>query len=164
VTDAERIDRGTLLKRAAVGAAFVWSAPVLSASAEAAVLYGHACVGQPCKSDKKCFRKGGTHCKCIGGKCTPQFCPCTHNGGQCGVLEPCGANCGCFQNEYGTNPGYCVDLRDGLCSSFTPCRLGCDPGQVCFVTCCGERLCGDCCRPGGSKPQARAGSGSKLHK
>jgi hypothetical protein len=144
VTRKERIDREAFLRRAAALAGAVYVSPVLSSTAGAEA---EACSGQRCSRSRKCRRRGGPGCKCVDGRCRPTGCQCIKEDSSCGLLEACGGNCGCFFNAKRENPGHCVDLRDGLCSSFEPCdeQGNCPPGQVCFATCGCENLCGDCC-------------------
>jgi hypothetical protein len=165
VTEAERIDRQTLLRRAAAVAGGAYVAPMLTSAAGAAAA---ACSGKcrvGAKGDRRCSARGGSDCACVRsgpdpkrGVCKPRssLCPKCHPDTCCGSLESCGA-CGngmCFvffgpnsrPNDCGDVPGVCVDLRDGFCSSFQPCNNGrCPPGQCCFSSCCGEPLCGDPC-------------------
>jgi hypothetical protein len=135
-----------------------------------------ACAGQKCKvgaeGDAKCFEKSGEPgCTCqpvVGkrsqGRCRKACGTCTPYGGYCGPLQPCGANCGCFHNAQGGNPGVCVDIRDGLCSSFQPCKYGvCPAGQCCFTSCCATPLCaGPCTRPGTGAGSVRKGGPGML--
>jgi hypothetical protein len=162
MTEAERIDRQTLLKRAAGVAGAVYVVPVLTSAAGAST--SKACAGQKCKvgaqGDAKCFKKSGDpDCMCqavVGDKRTQGRCgkackTCTRNEPQCGPLEPCGFNCGCFHNAHVKNPGWCIDIKDKLCSSFQPCNGGqCPAGQCCFTSCCASPLCGGPCTGSGT--------------
>jgi hypothetical protein len=161
VTDTERIDRQTLLKRAAGVAGAVYVVPVLTSAAGAST---SACVakkcvpGHPKKGDKKCAKKNGgnTNCKCGAGtrkckeaggggspcnNCDPNVC--------CNALMPCGAcgNGGCFCDAANAGKCTCIDIRSGSCGSFAPCFNGtqCPAGQVCFTSCCSQPLCADPC-------------------
>jgi hypothetical protein len=158
VTERERLDRGALLKRAAALGGAVYVSPVLVESASAA---RKRCSGQPCKpgpkGDRKCKRKGGTGCQCIGGRCmNPSNCGSVCQPGECGSPPLCGTNCACFPLVPGQGgTARCVDGKDGLCSSFPPCdKRGngsdCPPGTCCFDFCCAQ---GSCMAPCGPRTQ-----------
>jgi hypothetical protein len=161
VTEQERTDRETLLKRAVALAGAAYIAPVLTSSAAAEPT---ACAGQSCapgkKGRRKCRKKGGQECNCIDGTCQTFGCPNTRCEAACvDYVEACmSGNCGCFCNgKRGWNPGICIDLLDGLCDTFEQigtCPNGedseCPPGTACFVTRGCENfgyppLCGPCC-------------------
>jgi hypothetical protein len=174
MTDQERLDRQSLLKKAAAVAGAVYFAPVLTSAAGAST---EACASQKCKpgpkGETKCAKKGGADCHCkagsnpkkgtcetSGGSCKA----CNHTGPQCGPLEACGGNCGCFFNGSGANPGVCVDIKDGLCASFQPCNNGaCPAGQCCFTSCCASPLCaGPCTGSGTGASSVRKGGAGML--
>jgi hypothetical protein len=171
MTDPERISRQALLARAAAAAGAAYVAPVLTSSASAE---GEACAGQKCKPGKKgrkkCKKAGGKSCKCSLGRCTvvvDNCSNCTRHGCPCSALEACegcGGNGACFTDATQGGdpcgcglPGTCVDLRDGLCASFSPCDgTSCPAGQCCFSSCCDcvhvfPLLCSDSCGSGPSK-------------
>jgi hypothetical protein len=151
VTEQERIDRETLLKRAAAAAGALYVAPVLTASA---VGSADARSGQ---------------------------CPCYNTNGLCGYTVPCGDNCGCFRyGRYGRrNVGrwaHCIYMEDGLCDTFMhkhgTCPGGddseCGEGKVCFYSCCNEihgypPLCAECCSGrSGPAPAPRSTGGPMI--
>jgi hypothetical protein len=188
VTEQERIDRETLLRRAAVAAGAVYVTPVLTSAAGAG---GDECLTFTCgkkksrwvKHRRKC-QSSGARCDCPtpGTQCGVSRCSCPFHGPICGYVQACkvayrGANCACFSNGrgHGENPGGCIDLLDGLCDTFEAigtCPGGndseCPPGHVCFTSCCDAMfgyppLCGPCC---GSQseptPAARATGGPMV--
>jgi hypothetical protein len=176
VTEQERIDRETLLKRAAAAAGAVYVAPVLAPAASGEVA---RCQGQPCSHDGKCRRTGGSiHCKCVDGRCRSTVCPCQNVGPRCGLLEPCGgSNCACYRDGHYENPGHCIYLEDTNCDTFVEkhgtCPGGddseCADGKVCFDSCCSgfgyPPLCAECCSGRTGAPTSRSGvmSGPRLH-
>lgn len=174
MTEQEQIDRETLLKRAAAVAGAMYVAPVLASAASAEP---QECPTFLCSTKRKrriCRRVGqgkGRTCDCeIGQICPCTHCggceaPCNHTGPTCGPLlelcPGCGGNGACFQDASGGTDGVCVDLRDGMCASFSPCAAGnsCPGGQACFATCCPTNLCSDCCSGGAAPAPRTAGSG-----
>lgn len=173
MTEQERLDRETLLKRAATGAGAVYFAPVLTSAAGAEA---QECPTFLCKNKRRrrtCRKAGGGKvCNCdIGQNCHPcscgdDGCPCTlQDPNPCGRLEPCpgcDGNGFCFQDaKKGGTTGVCVDGPDLFCSSFSPCdrNKNCPAAQACFNSCCRRPLCGNCCS-GHAAPIARPpGSG-----
>jgi hypothetical protein len=174
MTEQQRIDWETLLKRAVglAGAAYV--APVLTSSAAAEA---NACAGQSCtpgkKGRKQCRRRGGRECNCIDGTCQPFRCPnarCTQRHGCTGPIQECGfGNCICECNgARQQKPGICIDYLDGLCDTFAEigtCPGGqdseCPPGTACFVVgACADSgyppLCGPCCTGNNATPASAA--------
>jgi hypothetical protein len=154
MTERERIDRATLLKRAAAVAGAVYVTPVLTASSAGSV---DACAGQPCRRNRKCRRKGGVDCRCVEGRCRSAPCWCPHASFGCGYLIPCGDNCACYPNGHRELPGRCIYLEDGNCETFFrkhgACPSGddseCPEGKVCWAGCCEDfgypHLCAECC-------------------
>jgi hypothetical protein len=164
VTEQERFDRETLLKRAAAVAGAVYLAPVLTSSAAAGA---DGCLNFACSKKKRKWKKkhrkkcqaSGAACDCPapGSPCANTGCACTHGGECCDALEQCGTNCGCFLNGHRQNPGHCIRLHD-LCSTYQgahgTCPGGndseCAAGLVCFSSCCDcslgyPPLCAECC-------------------
>lgn len=171
MTEKERLDRETLLKRAAAVAGAVYLAPVLTSAAAAEAQECPTFLCKTKKRRKKCRRfppgKGQT-CDCqVGERCGCTTCdpvcwtecprndpnPCTPPLGCPG----CAGSGACFQCANDISNGTCVDLRDGLCASFSPCGEGntCPLGQACFNSCCGTPLCSDACT-GDAAPVARS--------
>jgi hypothetical protein len=153
LTEQERIDRETLLRRAVAVAGAVYVAPLLTASAAGSV---DACSGQRCRRHRKCRRMGGVDCKCVDGRCRSAVCPCTAHG-RCDSVEECGQRCRCEYDGHGNNPGRCIYEEGGLCDTFQEkhgtCPGGedseCGEGKVCWTGCCQEfgypPLCAECC-------------------
>jgi hypothetical protein len=160
VTEAERIDRQTLLARAVGVAGATYLAPVLTSAAGASTSACPAkrCVpGHPKKGDQKCAKRswGNIYCKCDAGTsrckeggsnpcsgCVPPSQRC------CGPVVPCGG-CGdgaCFCDFNGTGC-VCIKLWAGNCAGPQPCGPdgSCPAGQFCFKSCCPEPLCRPSC-------------------
>jgi hypothetical protein len=178
MTEAERIDRQTLLRRAARAAGAVYLAPVLTSAASAGT-YRPVCGRTKCKNatkQAKCrARGGGCACDCqIGARCGPaERCECGDACGCdpntcCNVLIPCNGcngNGACFCDAKNPIACTCVDLRDGFCSSFQPCDQNnfCPAGQCCFNSCCGQPLCSDHCSGSGTgRSSVRKGGAGML--
>ncbi len=117
------ISRRTMLKRAGVGAAVVWSAPILSsvrvpAFARTATGPG-GCPKNPCDS-----------CD-VNTPCNSAF-DCQNSGGAC--------NCWVLADR---SSCYCGPIS--ACTGFQPCQNGqCPAGQCCVENCCGQ-LCYPVC-------------------
>lgn len=173
MTEQTRIDRETLLRRAAAAAGAVYAAPVLTSAAAAEV---QGCPTFLCKNKtkrKQCRKTGqgkGQTCDCnVGERCGPVSpCPCTRQDPEpCSFLElcpGCNGNGGCFQDaKRGGSYGVCVDIPD-FCGDLSPCdaQNNCPPGQACFNSCCGRPLCLRCCSGNDAAPTARppVGTGS----
>ena len=165
MTETERIDRQTLLKRAATVAGGAYLAPVLTSGAHASAAPCPAVkckVGHPKYGDARCAKTGGgnTNCTCVAdrdgfakGTCMQTGCNgCSDMfaaGGKscCDVLHPCGScgEGGCFCN-FDLNGCVCIQVFYGSCSSPQPCPTGeCPAGQACFRSCCPEPLCRPIC-------------------
>jgi hypothetical protein len=128
MTEQERIDRQTLLKRAVAVAGAVYLAPVLTSAAAAG---SDGCLNFTCskkrkkwkqKHQKKC-QNSGAFCDCSApGTACQHGDPCglyEHTGPRCGYPESCQTgNCLCFLNGFGENPGACIDVLDGHCFQF----------------------------------------------
>ena len=183
MTEQERLSRETLLKRAAALAGAAYTAPVVSSSAlaETAACSGICKKGK--KGKKKCKKAGGRLCRCpaAGGVCDdgdPCLSNCLHSDIACSPLQACpgcGGNGACFAQSNGIptgcnsspNQGLCIDLRDGLCASFTPCGAdgSCGAGECCFSSCCDcmfgfPPLCSTVCT-GSTPPRARTRRATK---
>lgn len=151
MTEEERINRETLLKRAAAVAGAVYVAPALTSSAAAETV---ACSGQPCqpgrKGRRKCKKKGGKTCTCIEGRCRET---CVEEERCAGVNPPCvprscgvDPGCVCLSLLPGDlSGGICVNRGSGPCEDHTPCDPntgeGCAAGECCMAACCGEPIC-----------------------
>ena len=184
MTDQERINRETLLKRAAAVAGAVYLAPVLTSAASAG---SDGCLNFTCSKKKKKWKKkhrkkcqnsgAGCDCPAPGTLCAGGggACECNHAGPTCGYVEACGTgNCACFHNGHNANPGHCIELLDGLCDTFLnnygSCPGGsdaeCGSGHVCFGSCCNTDfgyppLCAPCCgdtAAGAATSLSRAGA------
>jgi hypothetical protein len=134
----EGLTRKRLLKRAGVGAAAMWAAPVLSSTASAAANRVHWCGN----SD--------------GAYCQPA----------CAFLRACkpadNPNCGCFP-KINTGTCFCGDILDNDCGSFADCVGGneCPDGYGCVLSCCGTGKClPHCTTPGGARVSGVKGSGA----
>lgn len=169
MTEQERIDRETLLRRAtAAGALYV--VPVLTSAARAEVDPCSRCrtnldCPPKCGQPPLCYRPGRRRGVCIHGD---SGCPCGRNDpNPCSPPQACpgcNGNAACFQDaKAGGTKGVCVDRRDGLCASFSPCSgtgSGCPAGQACFNNCCGTTpLCSECCGVGAAPSARVAGTG-----
>ena len=122
------ISRRTMLKGAGVGAAVVWTAPILSSVRAPAFAQGS---GGGC--DNKCGCDLGTPCN--------TSIDCCNSGGAC--------NCWVKQD---LSACFCGPFD--ACSNHQPCDNGrCPGGQTCVSNCCGD-LCYGPCAPGQVKPKA----------
>jgi hypothetical protein len=181
VTEQERIDRETLLKRAAAAAGAVYVAPVLTASAVGA----EPCSGQPCTRDRDCQQQSGSACRCVDGRCKPS-CLCQFAYPPCGFEYPERCDwtnknyygCACMHAAARDQPLRCIYIENGLCTTFEEkhgtCPGGsdaeCPAGKVCFSSCCDLKhgfppLCALCCgdwRRGGAQFQPETGDGPML--
>ena len=190
MTDQERIDRETLLKRAAAVAGAVYLAPVLTSAAAAGT---EGCASFTCSKKKKKWKKkhrkkcqnsgAGCDCPAPGTPCAGggQGCACTRQSPTaCSGLEACGTGggCACFKNGVGDScntgtGGNCIFAEDGLCQTFLDkhgsCPGGsdaeCGAGKACFSSCCDcvhvfPKLCAECCNGRSAGALARAGSGA----
>jgi hypothetical protein len=172
MTEQDRIDRETLLRRAAAAAGAVYVAPVLTAGAAAEP---SACTSEPCRKSKRCRRRGGKGCKCMDGRCgradgTECGPRCCGDGG-CGPLVVCDesgqcgtGDCACMTNA-ANRAAHCFDFPSNFCSDYPSCDKSdghgdCAPGLCCVDTCCPEGICMAPCtgqvrrapRAGGSGP------------
>ena len=172
MTDQERMNRESLLKKAAAVAGAVYFAPVLTSAALADT---QECPTFLCKSKrkrKKCRKvppgKGAT-CDCaVGQNCHPtggggcsQDPRCTSGGDPCAPLEPCGdGSCACFQCVGGGGAKNCMAFRSNFCSDYPPCSKadgsGCPPGHACYDSCCPEGICELPCSTGAAPRIARS--------
>jgi hypothetical protein len=191
MTERERIDRETLLRRAVAAAGAVYVAPVLTSGGSAAEF---PCGGQWCadllpggscdprdRGRKACRRSGGRGCTCRPdrrlGVCTCQQpdAACTQDprcvpDPPCGVAQFCNdaQTCICFIPVPPVDSATdCVEFPSNFCSDYPPCNKangdGCPPGMCCLDTCCPEGLCSAPCG-NGAPPRVvrRAGSGPTL--
>ena len=134
---ADNISRGRLLKRAGVGAAALWAAPVLTSGAQAGhggrhtCGRGQQCAGDPCFNQTAC-RPFDPSCSCIQRTAGPNVdfvCFC-HQGSFCGDLPPC--------------------TRQADCPAGWECAASCcsyDPGDLFCHPPCGENVNGGELRP-----------------
>jgi hypothetical protein len=168
VTEAERIDRQTLVRRAAALAGAAYVAPVLTSVGGASTT---ACPPVPCRHHSKCRRKGDQNCVCVKstpgsrGVCRQKGLLC--NGCSqdrcCDVVHECkgcNGNGACFCDFNGTGC-QCMPLRGGICADFQTCPDGsCPVGQVCYLSCCPEPICDyPCSGAGASSGAASRGKG-----
>jgi hypothetical protein len=191
VTEAERIDREALLRRAAAAAGAVYLAPALTSIAAAKV--EATCSGQQCgtaAADGTCMpsRKGRRQCRAEGGpgcRCRPTgsgICACQqleaactpdsrcHPGPPCDVVQFCNRTqtCACFILIPGDGIAVdCVNFLSNFCADYTPCDIetgeGCPRGMCCLSTCCPGGVCTSPCGTGPPPLTARAiGSGPTL--
>jgi hypothetical protein len=174
MSDDERIGRDEFLKRATVGGGLLWVTPRLAPSRQA-LTDQKPCGQLKCKpgpkGDRKCGRHGCAQCD-SAGFCGSCHTPCTHQGQQCDVLEPCGnppngRDCSCFQQPSGTSA--CVDIgSDRFCSAYEPCGPApgyrCPPGLACILSCCPKPLCLPCCPSTAGRPRSRSRGGPQLTK
>lgn len=117
------IDRRSLIKKAAVGTAVVWTAPVVASFTTPAAAAG----------------SGGPNPECRGATC--------------GNFIACAEDPDCVCGTTAQGGGVCLDgtiLCDNLvaCTADNTCE---DPNSVCFVgSCCGDPVCvptSDFCAP-----------------
>jgi hypothetical protein len=151
LTEQERIDRETLLRRATAVAGAVYAAPVLTPAAAAGA---DAC---PCRAN-------GPYCGYI------KAC----GRGNCGCLF--WNNPREMTGKIARALGHCIYMEDGLCDTFAEkhgtCPGGkdseCPEGKVCFNSCCDEHgyppLCAECCSsvPSSPHPASRATGGPMI--
>lgn len=180
MTDQERLDRQSLLKKAAAISGAVYFAPVLTSAASAGT-DKKLCKGK-CKDatkQAKCrARGGGGKCDCnIGEKCMPAQSGCAPNDPRCPQSTACaglatcnsGGTCACFLlwNQGGSGVGECVAFPSNFCSDYQPCSRsdgsGCPPGSCCLDTCCPDGICSPPCSSGAAPRISRtSGSGATL--
>ena len=127
----ERLSRRTVIKRAGVAGAVVWTAPLLSSVTNPAHAAGSAV---PC----------------------PQGCDPNN---PCGGGQPvCGPSCGCVPEE---GSGDCFCHQGSSCGAITPCTATsqCPDGFICANSCCGFAAClPPCGSPGVFAEGARGGA------
>jgi hypothetical protein len=179
MTDSVRIDRATLVRRAAALAGGAYVAPVLTSSAAAEARRcpeGLQCASGK-KGLKKCRKKGGKLCSCCDGRCTRTVCEHPCFGSHCDRdPEPCtplflcsSGNCACFNVVSGSGiTVICADLQDGQCDSFPQCDrtgngLDCPRGTCCVDTCCPTGICVGHCF-GGRERMRTQPSGPTLYR
>lgn len=164
MTEQERIDRQTLVKRAAAAAGAMYVAPALAPSAAAKVdRRPRKCrSGRTCDTSRDCRNRGNEPCVCCPQGTDRAFtcqatqadcdtpCPdCSGSSKPCDQLFTCGnsGNGACFliAGTAGVQHG-CIDLHQGFCASYPPCDKetgeGCPPGYCCMDTCCETGICG----------------------
>jgi hypothetical protein len=125
----DRLSRRTLIKRAGVAGALVWSAPVLSSLTSAAHADGSVvpvpCPGgcdpnNPCFGQGPCDAPGEVFCSCVPevgtGDC---FC---HESSSCSALRDCTTNADC------------ADLTGYVCATSCCANAKCIPPCGVFVS------------------------------
>jgi hypothetical protein len=131
----DSISRRRIIKRASVGAAVVWSAPVLTSLATPAYAQdgGRTPAGQPC------------------GPNAPDW-ECGDPIVECGVPADSGP-CVCDQDVEGND--FC--WNNFFCGTFDPCTESseCPGSQRCVTSCCGQ-TCAPAC---GAQPLSSSSSG-----
>jgi hypothetical protein len=181
MTERERMDRATLLRRAAAVGGALYAAPALTSFA--AAHEGHPCRGR-CKAGdaggSKCRARGGEDCRCSvppgkkRGQCRITDIGCGQDE-RCGPQPPCGAPEFCARNRSCTclvlaNSGgktECVDFPSQSCADYPPCDkqtgTGCPVGMCCLDSCCAGGICSaPCYRANGGRPAVRGSGGPAL--
>jgi hypothetical protein len=177
VTERERLDRETLLRRAAVAAGAVYLAPMLTSGAVASS--EGQCPDVKCRRRKhrRACRRAGCFCDRSAARCQPaaackQDPDCPSHVSPCGVIVPCGSGgtCVCLHcvlSGGGIGPVNCMNYRSNFCSEYPPCKKsdgsGCPPGHTCYDSCCPEGICEvDCTTSAAPKIGRSVGSGPML--
>jgi hypothetical protein len=166
VTERERLDRESLLRRAAAAAGALYAAPVLTSSAAPAV--DRKCGRRRCQpgqsGDVKCREKGCMCCDPATGRCTKgrsrccrqdPRCPPNHCPADVAVFCNAEATCICWiplPSDGGCSPNECVDFPSNFCADYPPCDRrdgsGCPPGMCCLDTTCPTGVCSTPCGTG----------------
>ena len=135
------MDRRRLLKRAGIGIAAAWTAPMVLGSAA-----GAAASGLP--GGKTCARVGLAN----GNNFPCQHCPACSND----CTPPGQNNCCCFVGV----DGCCFCGQNTGCQAACSRHADCPPGWKCVYTCCAATL--SCVPPCGTFPGSPAAAGARM--